>query len=289
MVDKFPPKKLKIGVLALQGCVDPHLHILSLFNDVEAFKVREARDLYDLDGLILPGGESTTMLKLIKSRCMFSELKSFCTSKASWGICAGSILLAKEVVSSTKGSTCQESLGAIDICAVRNAYGSQQESFTTELTISLSEAIPEKAKPLGDFSLPYDLSTKTSFSSEFRFDQLCSIPVDFIRAPKITSLQAVNKLTEKENKASKERSLITIAKFNGEPVGFIQGKVMATAFHTEIISELGILGYVLEEHRSLKAGVNSICNKSGELSEFWKIIRKKTALYSFFLNCLVDS
>lgn len=120
----------RVGVLALQGCIEPHLRMLEKLG-ARAILVRSIEELGQIDRLILPGGESSTMLKLLGLRQMFDPLKSFCASHPVWGICAGAILLAQEVKNPV-----QPSLASISIRAVRNYYGSQLDSFKTEVEIS---------------------------------------------------------------------------------------------------------------------------------------------------------
>lgn len=122
-------KKL-VGILNLQGCVDPHAeHLRRLGADIRF--VNSARDLEKIDGLILPGGESTTMLKLAREWGLWEPLKEKAKSIPYWGICAGSILMAKEVENPV-----QESLGVMDLRVQRNAYGSQLDSFQGEIELS---------------------------------------------------------------------------------------------------------------------------------------------------------
>lgn len=123
---------MKIGVLALQG--DFSLHRKSLDRiGVESVEVRMPRHLEDVGGLIMPGGESTTLLKLMDAGDFFPALEKFhAGGKPIFGTCAGLILLARDVESPK-----QRSLGFIDITAERNAYGRQKESFETEVTADL--------------------------------------------------------------------------------------------------------------------------------------------------------
>lgn len=121
---------IRCGVLALQGCVDPHLSLLESLG-VSALKVRAPEELNDCDALILPGGESTTMLRLLHSASLFEPLREYCRHSPVWGICAGAILMAQEVRSPE-----QESLGVMTIRAHRNYYGSQLQSFHTEVTVT---------------------------------------------------------------------------------------------------------------------------------------------------------
>lgn len=121
---------VKVGILGFQGCIEPHQKLLSKLG-VTAHLVRSSSDLADITHLILPGGESTTMLRCIERSNMFHSLLQFGKSNAVWGICAGAILLAREVTHPQ-----QTSLRLMDIKATRNFYGSQRESFNTTLSIN---------------------------------------------------------------------------------------------------------------------------------------------------------
>jgi 5'-phosphate synthase pdxT subunit len=110
------------GVLALQGDFEAHARILRRAG-AEAVEVRTAADLEAADGLIIPGGESTTMLKLLREEGMFEALREFGGTRPIFGTCAGAILLAKHVT-----APAQESLGLLDIDVERNAYGRQLDS-----------------------------------------------------------------------------------------------------------------------------------------------------------------
>jgi pyridoxal 5'-phosphate synthase pdxT subunit len=115
---------MKIGVLAVQGDFAAHASMLKQI-EVEAVEVRTASHLGDLDGLIIPGGESTTMLKLLSEGGMLDPLREFAKSgKPVLGTCAGAILVASRVLNPS-----QESLGLIDITVERNGYGRQVDSF----------------------------------------------------------------------------------------------------------------------------------------------------------------
>jgi 5'-phosphate synthase pdxT subunit len=115
-------KKPVIGVLALQGAVMPHKpHIEGAGGEFRAVKTPE--DFKGVEGFIIPGGESTTMLKLIENFELWSTLKKEFTNKPVWGICAGTILIAKKV-----SKPAQKSFGLLDIEVERNAYGRQLDS-----------------------------------------------------------------------------------------------------------------------------------------------------------------
>ena len=116
---------MKIGVLALQGDFDAHrLRLQEL--GAEVVLVKNPEQLDEIDGLVIPGGESSTFLKLL-GESGFQKLKDFVRTKPSFGTCAGAILLAKEVE-----NPAQSGLGAIDIAIRRNAYGRQIDSSIRE-------------------------------------------------------------------------------------------------------------------------------------------------------------
>ena len=115
---------MKIGVLALQGDFALHARALGKCG-VEAVEVRKPAELDGVDGLIMPGGESTTLLKLMDAWDFVPAIEKFHNAgKPIFGTCAGLILLAREVESPR-----QFSLGLIDVTVERNAYGRQRESF----------------------------------------------------------------------------------------------------------------------------------------------------------------
>lgn len=120
---------MKIGVLALQGAFMEHEKILKQLG-VDVVEVRLPQHLEGLDGLIIPGGESTTIGKLAVEYGLLEPLRDFASRKPTWGTCAGMILLAKDI-----GSDRQPLLGLMDICVSRNAFGRQVDSFETDLAI----------------------------------------------------------------------------------------------------------------------------------------------------------
>ena len=117
----------KIGVLALQGDFEAHERALKSAG-AQAVEVRSARDLLDLDGLIIPGGESTTMMKLLAEENLLAPLREFGRRRPILGTCAGAILLAAEVINPP-----QPSLGLMDITVERNGYGRQLDSRIARL------------------------------------------------------------------------------------------------------------------------------------------------------------
>jgi 5'-phosphate synthase pdxT subunit len=121
---------VKIGVLALQGAVREHVRAVEAAG-AEAFVIKKKEELEHVDGLILPGGESTTMRKLIDKYDFMDELrKQAQEGKPMFGTCAGLILLAKNIVGYD-----QPHLGVMDITVERNSFGRQRESFEADLDI----------------------------------------------------------------------------------------------------------------------------------------------------------
>jgi len=187
-----------IGILGFQGAIEPHEERLAEL-EIPHLRVTESSHLERISAIILPGGESTTMLKLLNSRELFEPLREYCKHNPVWGICAGAILLAKEVVNPD-----QQSLGIINIRAERNSYGSQLDSFSGTV-----EPVP----PLKE-----------------------AIEVDFIRAPRLFPISDTN------TKAHGVRPIYT---YQGTPVGFVQGRCMVTAFHTELRQNYTLYKYLL--------------------------------------------
>ena len=123
---------MKIGVLALQGDFDAHRRRLEALR-VEVVLVKKPEQLDDIDGLVIPGGESGTFLKLLGD-AGFEKLKQFVTTKPTFGTCAGAILLARQVENPP-----QQSLEAMDIRIRRNAYGRQIDSSIRQAQSKLGD------------------------------------------------------------------------------------------------------------------------------------------------------
>lgn len=121
---------MKIGVLALQGAFIEHIKKLQALA-VEVVEVRLPEDLVGLDGLIIPGGESTTIGKLAVDYGLVEPLRRFAMAKPTWGTCAGMIFLAKDI-----GIDRQPILGLMDVKVNRNAFGRQVDSFEEDLKIA---------------------------------------------------------------------------------------------------------------------------------------------------------
>jgi 5'-phosphate synthase pdxT subunit len=131
---------MKIGVLALQGDFAEHIVLLQQ-TGVETAEVRLPEQLETLDGLIIPGGESTTIGKLAVDFKLLEPLQQFGNQKAIWGTCAGAIFLSKDVHRK------QPLLGLMDITIERNAFGRQVASFETDLDVPALTEVAESNPP----------------------------------------------------------------------------------------------------------------------------------------------
>jgi 5'-phosphate synthase pdxT subunit len=120
----------RVGVLALQGDFEAHCKALERAG-AHAVEVRTAAGLNTVDGLIIPGGESTTMLKVLEMEGLFQPLAEFGARKPIFGTCAGAILLATEVL-----NPIQRSLGLVDLTVERNGYGRQIDSRIGKIELS---------------------------------------------------------------------------------------------------------------------------------------------------------
>lgn len=151
-----------IGVLSLQGGVIEHLkHIEALGH--KAVEVKKSSELEDIDGLILPGGESTTIGKLLKDTNILEPLKEKINGGLPvWGTCAGMILLARKIEAYNNSY-----LNAIDITVRRNAYGSQIDSFETEAVIP---EVSDSKVPLVFIRAPFITALGEGIKSIFQLE-----------------------------------------------------------------------------------------------------------------------
>lgn len=127
---------MKIGVLALQGDVAAHRHVLEACG-AEVVPVRAPADLENIRGLIIPGGESTVMSRLCDRYELWQPLhEKITTGMGVLGTCAGLIFMAREISGATKNFT-QKTLGILDVAVARNAYGAQLDSFETDIEMPM--------------------------------------------------------------------------------------------------------------------------------------------------------
>ena len=131
---------MQIGVLALQGDFAEHISVLRRIG-VPAIEVRLAEHLEKIDGLIIPGGESTTIGKLAVDFKIIEPLRSFGHRKAIWGTCAGAIFLSKDA------RRAQPLLNLMDITVERNAFGRQVDSFEVALDIPVLTRVDRDDRP----------------------------------------------------------------------------------------------------------------------------------------------
>ncbi len=129
-----------IGVLALQGDFAEHISVLRRLG-VEAREVRQVEQLAELDGLIIPGGESTTIGKLAVDFDLLAPLQEFGRARPIWGTCAGAIFLSKQA------GRQQPLLGLMDITVERNAFGRQLESFEIDLSVPALDSVEPGNRP----------------------------------------------------------------------------------------------------------------------------------------------
>jgi 5'-phosphate synthase pdxT subunit len=195
-----------IGVLALQGDFDAHRKRLQELGAAVVL-VKKPEQLDEIDGLVIPGGESSTFLKLL-GETGFEKLKQFVHSKPTFGTCAGAILLASEVENPP-----QTGLGALDIRIRRNAYGRQIDSSIRE-----GKLLDQPEMQKGAASRDHNASP---------------IEMVFIRAPKI------------ERVGSGVEILATEGQDNA-PVVVRQGRAMAATFHPELSDDTRVHGMFLD-------------------------------------------
>jgi 5'-phosphate synthase pdxT subunit len=184
-----------IGVLALQGDFDAHRRRLEQLG-AEVVLVKKPEQFDAIDGLVIPGGESGTFLKLLGEEG-FAKLRAFVHAKPTFGTCAGAILLATDVENPK-----QAGLDALDIRIRRNAYGRQIDSSIRE-----GKLLPNALKANGD--------------AKPEHDQASGSPLEmvFIRAPKIERIGP---------------NVEILATEGSDPVAVRQGRVMAATFHPEL-------------------------------------------------------
>ncbi|KAL1914682.1 uncharacterized protein VTP21DRAFT_8093 [Calcarisporiella thermophila] len=192
-----PTQPITVGVLALQGAFIEHINVLRQLPEVKfALAVRTPAELENVDALVIPGGESTSMALIAERMGMMEPLRKFIHSgKPCWGTCAGMILLADEATSTKKGG--QSLIGGLRISVNRNQFGSQRDSFEMDLSIPC----------IGDQ----------------KFHAV------FIRAPVITEIkdpENVEVLAKLEQAVGQTASEAIVA--------VRQGPLMATAFHPEL-------------------------------------------------------
>ncbi|MEM6430828.1 MAG: pyridoxal 5'-phosphate synthase glutaminase subunit PdxT [Deinococcota bacterium] len=203
---KLSQQPLQVGVLALQGAFREHKQALERLG-AQVREVRLPEHLTGLHGLVIPGGESTTMAKLIVNYGFDVALAEFYNAGAAiWGTCAGAITIA----SSIEDRPDQLRLNLIDMTVSRNAYGRQVASFEVDVPLHPSVATPKDERA--------DASVRTPFHTIF------------IRAPRI--VHVANTVT-------------VLAEYNGDAIMVMQDRAMATVFHPELSDDDRIHAFFL--------------------------------------------
>jgi len=152
-----------IGVLGLQGAVQEHLDMLNKIDNVNACSVKYKKDLEKIDGLIIPGGESTAIGKLLADFDLSATLKTrIQNGMPVWGTCAGLIILAKKITNDYR-----RHLEVMDIEVMRNGYGRQLDSFTTLADIP---QVSDKKIPLFFIRAPYVVDVAPQVEVLLRLD-----------------------------------------------------------------------------------------------------------------------
>ncbi|HLY30947.1 MAG TPA: pyridoxal 5'-phosphate synthase glutaminase subunit PdxT [Ktedonobacterales bacterium] len=209
----------RIGVLALQGDFREHARAVGRLG-AEARAVRLPRDLAGLDGLIIPGGESTVMGKLMVEYQLDQPLRDVIhAGLPTWGTCAGLILLARETDNALLG---QPLLAAMDIRVCRNAFGAQRESFETNLVIPALGERPFHAV--------------------------------FIRGPIVESVGASVEILARLEAPLPSMTASDTAQ-GADIVAVRQGSLLGTAFHPEVTDDLRFHDYFLTIVRGASVGV----------------------------------
>lgn len=188
-----------VGVLALQGAFREHIEYFSKALDageqVSIEAIRSPDELAKCDALVIPGGESTAMSRIAEQTGMLEPLRKFVqSSKPVWGTCAGLIFLATELVN---GLPDQHTLGGLDVCLERNAFGGQLHSFETLLN--------------------------------FEFARIADFPTVFIRAPVVKGI-----LPRASKQHPEEQVEILCELESGFIVAVRQGSNLGTSFHPEL-------------------------------------------------------
>jgi 5'-phosphate synthase pdxT subunit len=197
---------VRIGVLAVQGDVREHVHALSALG-AQVFGIRRPRELDGVDALVIPGGESTTMDKLVRAFDLQEPLrKRIADGMPVFGSCAGMIMLADRIADARPD---QETLGGLDITVRRNAFGRQVDSFEADLHIPrIAEVTTAAGRP-------------------------ATFKAVFIRAPWV----------EEMGEGVEVLATVEAGPATGRVVAIRQGNLLATSFHPEVTGDHRIHEY----------------------------------------------
>lgn len=227
---------IHVGVLALQGAFEEHLsHLRSLDSRIRVSEIRRPEELDGLDGLVIPGGESTAFAIIGKRIGMFEALKAWRKkmNRPMWGTCAGLIVLANNVDKQKKGG--QALVGGLDVRVARNFFGSQLNSFESDIDPPPSTSSPSSSRTDGDDD---DGGRKTKKQKATHDDPFRGV---FIRAPAVVETGPDVQVLSRVNVSGKS-SIVAVQ----------QGRLMATAFHPELTNDNRYHGYFVDMVRDAK-------------------------------------
>lgn len=212
-----PAPHTLIGVLAVQGGVSEHERALRGLG-VETRLVRRRSQLDGLDGLVLPGGESTTMSKLLEISGMIGPLRGLLAEGLpAFGTCAGLIMLGSEILDTREDALC---LGALDVSVRRNAFGRQVDSFETDLQVTgITDVTADPAGTTDPADLPAAVAGRPA-----------PVHAVFIRAPRVERVgEGVEVLARVDDR--------TAGVSDGAVVAVRQGSVLGISFHPELTGD----------------------------------------------------
>ncbi|MCD7470041.1 Pyridoxal biosynthesis protein pdx2 [Datura stramonium] len=231
-----------VGVLALQGSFNEHIAVLKRLG-VKGVQIRKPEQLQNVSSLIIPGGESTTMAKLAEYHNLFPALREFVKmGKPVWGTCAGLIFLADKAIGQKTGG--QELIGGLDCTVHRNFFGSQIQSFETELPIPgivAKEGGPPSCRAVF-IRAPAIIEVGPDV------EVLADIPVS--SSETANSNPAIQ--SEEESTKSEKKVIVAVK----------QGNLLATAFHPELTADTRWHSYFLKMVPEVEDGTSAIVSTS---------------------------
>ncbi|XP_050370043.1 probable pyridoxal 5'-phosphate synthase subunit PDX2 [Argentina anserina] len=235
-----------VGVLALQGSYNEHIAVLRRLG-VKGAEIKKPEQLDTVASLIIPGGESTTMAKLAEYHNMFPALREFVKmGKPVWGTCAGLIFLANRATGQKIGG--QELVGGLDCMVHRNFFGSQIQSFETELSV------PELASKEGGPELCRGVFIRAPAILEVgpEVEVLADYPV-----PANTWKNSNPGVEGLEDNSGSEKKVIVAVR---------QGNLLATAFHPELTADTRWHSYFLRMTTETEGASSSIVAVGADLN-----------------------
>ncbi|XP_020598761.1 probable pyridoxal 5'-phosphate synthase subunit PDX2 isoform X2 [Phalaenopsis equestris] len=250
---------MAVGVLALQGSFNEHMAALRRLG-VTGVEVRKPSQLESIEALIIPGGESTTMAKLANYHNLFPALRNFVNSgKPVWGTCAGLIFLANKATGQKLGG--QELIGGLDCTVHRNFFGSQVQSFETEL------AVPKLAEQEG--------------GSDRCRGVFIRAPAILKAGPDVEVLADYTIPLDKLGTVASDSEAKAITESLGKVIVAVrQRNILGTAFHPELTSDIRWHSYFLKM-RKASDETNLLCLDLSNQNSYYHIGRRPSDLPIF--------